>query len=144
MIKKTLMGLTAAALLASATACQSTTQPAAPATPPTSSVSPAPTAPKPAENSNTPAEPAKPIQTAPEGTTPAPQTPTTPPAAAAPQATAKLYKLNPKSYDIVPIDSAAANKNVVLLTFDDGPKDKDMLEPLLETLDKHHAKAIFL
>ncbi|MEK3914974.1 polysaccharide deacetylase family protein [Paenibacillus sp. FSL H7-0331] len=147
MIKKTLMGLTAAALLASATACQSTTQPAASATPPTSSVSPAPTTPKPAENSNTPpvtpAEPAKPIQTAPGGTTPAPQTPSTPPAAVLPQATAKLYKLNPKSYDIVPIDSAAANKNVVLLTFDDGPKDKDMLEPLLETLDKHHAKAIF-
>jgi peptidoglycan/xylan/chitin deacetylase (PgdA/CDA1 family) len=30
-----------------------------------------------------------------------------------------------------------------LLTFDDGPKDKDMLESLLGTLDKHKAKAIF-
>lgn len=32
---------------------------------------------------------------------------------------------------------------VVLLTFDDGPKDEDMVGRLLETLDKHGAKAIF-
>ncbi|UQZ81957.1 Peptidoglycan-N-acetylglucosamine deacetylase [Paenibacillus konkukensis] len=63
--------------------------------------------------------------------------------AAAEKPAPKLYKLNAKSYDIVPIDPEATSKKVVLLTFDDGPKDKDMLEPLLDTLDKHHAKAIF-
>ncbi|MFH5184769.1 polysaccharide deacetylase family protein [Paenibacillus sp. TAB 01] len=63
--------------------------------------------------------------------------------AAPPKQTAKLYKLNPKSYDIVPIDSNTASKQVVLLTFDDGPKDHDMLESILTTLDKHKAKAIF-
>lgn len=35
------------------------------------------------------------------------------------------------------------NKNVVLLTFDDGPKDEQMLTTLLDILDKHDAKAIF-
>jgi peptidoglycan/xylan/chitin deacetylase (PgdA/CDA1 family) len=35
------------------------------------------------------------------------------------------------------------NKNVVLLTFDDGPKDETMLTALLDILDKHNAKAIF-
>ncbi|OXM88094.1 polysaccharide deacetylase family protein [Paenibacillus rigui] len=55
----------------------------------------------------------------------------------------KLYKLNPKSYDIVPVDPSTTEKKVVLLTFDDGPKDHDMLESMLTTLDKHHAKAIF-
>jgi len=54
-----------------------------------------------------------------------------------------LYKMNPKSYDIVPIQPASTESKVVLLTFDDGPKDKDMLESMLNTLDKHNAKAIF-
>lgn len=53
------------------------------------------------------------------------------------------YSLNPKTYDIVPIDPNAASKKVVLLTFDDGPKDLDMNKTLMDTLDKHHAKAIF-
>jgi peptidoglycan/xylan/chitin deacetylase (PgdA/CDA1 family) len=35
------------------------------------------------------------------------------------------------------------NKKVVLLTFDDGPKDEQMLTSILDTLDKHDAKAIF-
>ena len=35
------------------------------------------------------------------------------------------------------------NKNIVLLTFDDGPKDEEMLTELLDILDKHEAKAIF-
>nr|WP_091166130.1 polysaccharide deacetylase family protein [Paenibacillus sp. 1_12] len=149
-MKKTLMGLTAAALLTSATACQSNTQPAASVNPPINSVSPAPTTAHPADKSGTPstpvapAQPVKPIEAAPGSTAPATQTPSTPAEAPkAAQSEAKLYKLNPKSYDIVPIDTTITNKNVVLLTFDDGPKDKEMLEPLLNTLDKHHAKAIF-
>jgi len=47
-----------------------------------------------------------------------------------------------KVYDIKPLDESAESK-VVLLTFDDGPKSADTLEPLLDTLDKHGAKAIF-
>jgi peptidoglycan/xylan/chitin deacetylase (PgdA/CDA1 family) len=35
------------------------------------------------------------------------------------------------------------NKKVVLLTFDDGPKEEQMLTSLLDILDKHEAKAIF-
>jgi peptidoglycan/xylan/chitin deacetylase (PgdA/CDA1 family) len=52
-----------------------------------------------------------------------------------------LYHMN-KNYDIVP-NEATTNKKVILLTFDDGPKDADMINPLMDTLDKHHAKAIF-
>ncbi|UUZ79483.1 polysaccharide deacetylase family protein [Paenibacillus sp. P26] len=55
----------------------------------------------------------------------------------------KLYKMNPKSYDIIPIDPSATNKKVVLLTFDDGPKELEMNQALLDILDKHKAKAIF-
>ncbi len=47
-----------------------------------------------------------------------------------------------KNYDIVPNDPNG-NKKVVLLTFDDGPKDKDMNAALIKILDKHKAKAIF-
>ncbi|TMV51320.1 polysaccharide deacetylase family protein [Paenibacillus mesophilus] len=54
---------------------------------------------------------------------------------------AKLYKMN-NHYDIVPIDPSG-NKKVVLLTFDDGPKDKTRIEQILAALDKHKAKAIF-
>lgn len=35
------------------------------------------------------------------------------------------------------------NSKVVLLTFDDGPKEEEMVNDMLETLDKHNAKAIF-
>ncbi|WP_236595933.1 MULTISPECIES: polysaccharide deacetylase family protein [unclassified Paenibacillus] len=62
---------------------------------------------------------------------------------AAPQPAAKTYRMNPKTYDIVPIDAAAHTKQVVLLTFDDGPKDLELNRSLLDTLDKHKAKAIF-
>ncbi|PYI55244.1 xylanase deacetylase [Paenibacillus flagellatus] len=47
-----------------------------------------------------------------------------------------------KNYDFVPIDPGG-NKKVVLLTFDDGPKEKAQLETILDSLDKHKAKAIF-
>ncbi|MEX2416177.1 MAG: polysaccharide deacetylase family protein [Paenibacillaceae bacterium] len=46
------------------------------------------------------------------------------------------------NFFIKPNDEAD-NKNVVLLTFDDGPKDEEMLTTLLDILDKHEAKAIF-
>lgn len=50
------------------------------------------------------------------------------------------YHMN-KVYNIVPNDNA--EKKVVLLTFDDGPKEKKMIDALIDTLDKHNAKAIF-
>ncbi len=54
---------------------------------------------------------------------------------------AKAYYMN-KNYFIKPIDEQA-DKKVVLLTFDDGPKELELLTSLLDTLDKHEAKAIF-
>jgi peptidoglycan/xylan/chitin deacetylase (PgdA/CDA1 family) len=47
-----------------------------------------------------------------------------------------------KAYRFVPIDKETPTK-VVLLTFDDGPKEDAMVSALLDTLDKHKAKAIF-
>ncbi|MDN4618036.1 polysaccharide deacetylase family protein [Paenibacillus sp. PsM32] len=53
------------------------------------------------------------------------------------------YHMN-KNYDIVPNEeSKETPKKVVLLTFDDGPKEKKMINSMMDTLDKHHAKAIF-
>ncbi len=54
----------------------------------------------------------------------------------------KTYKMN-NNYFIVPIDKEKTDGKVVLLTFDDGPKAPETLDPLLDTLDKHGAKAIF-
>lgn len=51
------------------------------------------------------------------------------------------YRMN-KAYDIVP-SVEGVQKKVVLLTFDDGPKKAEMINGLIDTLDKHHAKAIF-
>lgn len=53
----------------------------------------------------------------------------------------KTYHMN-SSYVIKPNDESNPAK-VVLLTFDDGPKDEKMINSLMDTLDKHHAKAIF-
>lgn len=53
----------------------------------------------------------------------------------------KKYHMN-KNYIIVPNDPET-NKKVVLLTFDDGPKEYETTMSLLDTLDKHGAKAIF-
>ncbi|SFS81995.1 polysaccharide deacetylase family protein [Paenibacillus sp. BC26] len=63
-------------------------------------------------------------------------------AATDPQPVKKLYKMN-KVYSFVPIDKATTSNKVVLLTFDDGPKEDKMVSSLLDTLDKHKAKAIF-
>ncbi|WP_442601134.1 polysaccharide deacetylase family protein [Paenibacillus sp. KN14-4R] len=57
------------------------------------------------------------------------------------QSIPKTYHMN-KNYDIVPNDPSG-NKKVVLLTIDDGPKEKDMIDKMIDTLDKHKAKAIF-
>lgn len=51
------------------------------------------------------------------------------------------YHMN-KVYRIVPNDESVPEK-VVLLTFDDGPKDEKMINRMIDTLDKHKAKAIF-
>ncbi|MGF7050006.1 peptidoglycan/xylan/chitin deacetylase (PgdA/CDA1 family) [Paenibacillus sp. DS2015] len=51
------------------------------------------------------------------------------------------YHMN-SNYDIVPNDESSPKK-VVLLTFDDGPKEEAMINQLIDTLDKHSAKAIF-
>ncbi|MCQ6558065.1 polysaccharide deacetylase family protein [Paenibacillus mendelii] len=56
--------------------------------------------------------------------------------------TKKLYTMN-KAYRFVPIDPSTTTDKVVLLTFDDGPKEDEMLTSMLDTLDKHKAKAIF-
>lgn len=52
-----------------------------------------------------------------------------------------LYRMN-EVYRFVPLEETTPNK-AVLLTFDDGPKDEAVIMSLLDTLDKHHAKAIF-
>ena len=53
----------------------------------------------------------------------------------------KTYYMN-SIYDIKPLDEDVEDK-VVLLTFDDGPKELDMITSLLDVLDQHDAKAIF-
>ncbi|GMK42741.1 hypothetical protein PCCS19_58010 [Paenibacillus sp. CCS19] len=55
---------------------------------------------------------------------------------------AKLYRMN-KVYRFVPIDKTTTTDKVVLLTFDDGPKDEKQVTAMLDILDKHKAKAIF-
>ncbi|MEK4367784.1 polysaccharide deacetylase family protein [Paenibacillus sp. FSL R5-0473] len=53
----------------------------------------------------------------------------------------KTYHMN-ENYYIKPNDEVSPSK-VVLLTFDDGPKEEKMITSLIDTLDKHNAKAIF-
>lgn len=52
-----------------------------------------------------------------------------------------LYHIN-KAYRVVPNEEGTETK-VVLLTFDDGPKEQEMIDGLIDALDKHQAKAIF-
>jgi Predicted xylanase/chitin deacetylase len=54
----------------------------------------------------------------------------------------KLYRMN-KVYRFVPIDKTTTTDKVVLLTFDDGPKEEKQVSEMLDILDKHKAKAIF-
>ncbi|MBH5317990.1 polysaccharide deacetylase family protein [Paenibacillus sp. GSMTC-2017] len=52
-----------------------------------------------------------------------------------------LYRMN-NVFRFEPLDKLAPKK-AVLLTFDDGPNDETTLKSILDTLDKHNAKAIF-
>jgi len=63
------------------------------------------------------------------------------PAGAVSGETAKTHYMN-KNYFLKPIDENG-EKRVVLLTFDDGPKEEGMLTDILDTLDRHGAKAVF-
>ncbi|MGG1618659.1 polysaccharide deacetylase family protein [Paenibacillus sp. NRS-1782] len=47
-----------------------------------------------------------------------------------------------KAYNVVP-NQQEAEKKIVLLTFDDGPKVAVMINKIIDILDKHKAKAIF-
>jgi peptidoglycan/xylan/chitin deacetylase (PgdA/CDA1 family) len=144
MNKKLLVWL-AAIMLLTTTACQNTAK-QSPATQPIETTKPtAVTGGEsiPSGNNSSAGQAQTPPATKPDGTIPAVPAPGTV-KSPAPQEIKKLYKMNPKTYDIVPIDPAAATeKKIVLLTFDDGPKDKEMIDSMLDTLDKHHAKAIF-
>ncbi len=73
---------------------------------------------------------------------PAPAAETTPTPIPTPVPTPKPSYYMSSAYFIKPI-AATTNNKVVLLTFDDGPKQKDQVEQMLKILDKHHAKAIF-
>lgn len=53
----------------------------------------------------------------------------------------KTYHMN-ANYYIKP-NAKTSESKVVLLTFDDGPKEEKMINGLIDTLDKHGAKAIF-
>ncbi|WP_079910715.1 polysaccharide deacetylase family protein [Paenibacillus sp. 32352] len=141
MNKKLLTGL-AALLILTATACQNDAKPSGTIT----GAQPSPSVGTTEHSENTPAQTTKPTDTAPSQppTVQSAETAPSPKPSAAPSTAPKTtYRLNTKSYDIQPIDPSVTEKKMVLLTFDDGPKDKEMLESMLNTLDKHHAKAIF-
>ena len=86
---------------------------------------------------NSPAEPDPDLQTE---TEPAAEQPEE---AAAPEKPLELlYEMNAATYRFTPLSESTDDK-AVLLTFDDGPKEKELLERMLTTLDEHEAKAIF-
>ncbi|SIQ48532.1 Peptidoglycan/xylan/chitin deacetylase, PgdA/CDA1 family [Paenibacillus sp. RU4T] len=93
----------------------------APSSPPSVSASPAPSAAAPSPSLSP---------------SPSPLPPATPQKAEA------MFKMSSKTFRFSPVDSETSNK-AVLLTFDDGPKEKEELTSMLDTLDKHGAKAIF-
>lgn len=92
--------------------------------------------PEPAASAIAVSEPAAAVT---ESPTPSPSVAPTPDIAEAQQE--PLYRLN-EVYRFVPIRDDIPEK-AVLLTFDDGPKDEAIIESLMDTLDKHNAKAIF-
>ncbi|MCZ8520570.1 MULTISPECIES: polysaccharide deacetylase family protein [Paenibacillus] len=107
---------------------------AAPAAPPSQAAAPASSPPAPAAG-----EPAQePVPAAAGDSAARPS-----PSEQHPEPEKKRYRLNTKTYDIKPADGSEAPAKVVLLTFDDGPKELALNESLLGTLDKHKAKAIF-
>lgn len=87
----------------------------------------------PEENNDAPAEQEpEPVEQPPEEQEPEPKQPETP----------ELTHYMNKNYILKPIHPEGESK-VVLLTFDDGPKEAEMIDAMLETLEKHEAKAIF-
>lgn len=58
------------------------------------------------------------------------------------EASIPQYRMNAKTYRFEPVGKTFTDK-AVLLTFDDGPKDETVLGSMLDTLDRHGAKAIF-
>ncbi|MCY9664742.1 polysaccharide deacetylase family protein [Paenibacillus alginolyticus] len=93
-----------------------------------------------ATTSSTPATVAT-ISPSPTPTATPVSTPTPTASTPAPEVVKKTYHMN-KNYDIVPNDPTG-NKKIVLLTFDDGPKEQAMNQALIDILKKHNAKAIF-
>ncbi|MFC5531713.1 polysaccharide deacetylase family protein [Cohnella yongneupensis] len=136
-MKRTMIAASSAVLMLSLAACGNGTN-----TPNASST------PSPAVTSTIPAEPAQSTQapvTTPEPSAIATEQPSPSPSPSASpeeQTVALTYRMT-KAYRIVPIDKDKTPSKVALLTFDDGPKEEATLKPLLDTLDKHHAKAIF-
>ncbi|MCI3920256.1 polysaccharide deacetylase family protein [Paenibacillus sp. TRM 82003] len=59
-----------------------------------------------------------------------------------PQVVEQDYYMNASNFILKPKEEDG-NKKVVLLTFDDGPKEEEMLNAMLDTLDRYEAKAIF-
>lgn len=143
MLKKTASWLLLSVIMLSACSNQapaSTTETPAATTEQSTSNTPATTP----ESSETATTPATEGTTSTEATTPEQSSEST--TAKDTEATAPAeytYHMN-KNYDIVPNEeSKETPKKVVLLTFDDGPKEKKMINSMMDTLDKHHAKAIF-
>lgn len=143
MLKKTASWLLLSVIMLSACSNQapaSTTETPAATTEQSTSNTPATTP----ESSETATTPATKGTTSTEATTPEQSSEST--TAKDTEATAPAeytYHMN-KNYDIVPNEeSKETPKKVVLLTFDDGPKEKKMINSMMDTLDKHHAKAIF-
>lgn len=137
-MKRTIAAASSAVLLLGLVACGNAANEAPSATESASSSIPAaagPSASLPAASpAASPSPEASPSESAPAASAPAPS--------ASAEHVALTYRMT-KAYRIVPIDKETATSKVVLLTFDDGPKDEATLKPLLDTLDKHHAKAIF-
>jgi peptidoglycan-N-acetylglucosamine deacetylase len=136
-MKRLFTAATAAALALSLTACGNSSTPGSASS---SSLAGEPSA-SPPPSATASSSPSAPASSSPSASASAPAEST---AQASPEATtaAKTYRMN-KAYNIVPIDKAKTTSKIVLLTFDDGPKEKVTLQPLLDVLDKHHAKAIF-
>ncbi len=132
-MKRTLAAASSAVLLLGLVACGNAADNGSAASPPPSTMT--------APQSSAPASPA--AETTPPATAAASESPSpSPELPKEPEAVAPAYKMT-KAYRIVPIDKESTTTKVVLLTFDDGPKDETTLKPLLDALDKHHAKAIF-
>ncbi|MFD0670456.1 polysaccharide deacetylase family protein [Cohnella sp. GCM10027633] len=132
-MKRTIIAASSAVLLLGLAACGGANEPDAAASPPASSATtPAATAP----TSSSPAVTPEPSAIASETPSPSPS------ASPEERQPALAYRMN-KAYRIVPIDKEKTPSKVVLLTFDDGPKEAATLDPILDALDKHGAKAIF-